>query len=85
VFGALNVNKAFLRYLRATSGEKTISNFGSIGSWQGGIGYGLYNATKWAISGTLEAMHKELVPFNIKSPLSNLYMSERFSECWCPH
>jgi NAD(P)-dependent dehydrogenase (short-subunit alcohol dehydrogenase family) len=66
VFGMLNVSKAFLPYLRATPGEKTISNFGSIGSWAGGPGYGLYNGTKWAVSGISEAMREELAPFNIK-------------------
>jgi NAD(P)-dependent dehydrogenase (short-subunit alcohol dehydrogenase family) len=66
VFGMLNISKAFLPYLRATPGEKTISNFGSIGSWHGGPGYGLYNGTKWACSGISEAMRAELEPFGIK-------------------
>lgn len=66
VFGMLNVSKAILPYLRATPGEKTISNFGSIGSWVGGAGYGLYNGTKWACSGISEAMRAELEPFGIK-------------------
>ncbi|KAF2657263.1 NAD(P)-binding protein [Lophiostoma macrostomum CBS 122681] len=66
VFGMLNVSKAFLPYLRATPGEKTISNFGSIGSWAGGPGLALYNGTKWAVSGLSEAMREELAPFNIK-------------------
>ena len=66
VFGMLNVSKAFTPYLRATSGEKTISNFGSIGSWVGGAGYALYNGTKWATSGISEGMRQELEPFGIK-------------------
>jgi NAD(P)-dependent dehydrogenase (short-subunit alcohol dehydrogenase family) len=66
VFGMLNVSKAFLPYLRATPGEKTISNFGSIGSWVGGPGYGLYSGTKWAVSGISEGMRAELAPFDIK-------------------
>lgn len=66
VFGMLNVSKAFLPYLRATPGEKTISNFGSIASWVGGPGYSLYNGTKWACSGISEAMRAELEPFGIK-------------------
>ncbi|KAF2107124.1 hypothetical protein BDV96DRAFT_589741 [Lophiotrema nucula] len=66
VFGMLNVSKAFLPYLRASPGEKTLSNFGSIGSWVGGEGYGLYSGTKWACSGISEAMRQELAPFNIK-------------------
>ncbi|KAF2270071.1 NAD(P)-binding protein [Lojkania enalia] len=66
VFGTLNVSKAFLPYLRATPGEKTIANFGSIASWRAGAGYGLYNGTKFAISGISEAMREELAPFNVK-------------------
>ncbi|KAF2732092.1 NAD(P)-binding protein [Polyplosphaeria fusca] len=66
VFGMLNVSKAFLPYLRATSGEKTLTNFGSIGSWTGGEGFGLYSGTKWACSGISEAMRRELAPFNIQ-------------------
>ncbi|KAJ4982757.1 short chain dehydrogenase [Stagonosporopsis vannaccii] len=66
VFGMLNVSKAFLPYLRATPGEKTISNFGSLASWVGGAGYALYTGTKWACSGISEAMRAELEPFNIR-------------------
>lgn len=65
VFGMLNVSKAFLPYLRATSGHRTISNFGSIGSWRGGAGFGLYAGTKWACSGISESMHSELAPLGI--------------------
>ncbi|KAF2795115.1 NAD(P)-binding protein [Melanomma pulvis-pyrius CBS 109.77] len=66
VFGMLNVSKAFTPYLRATPGEKTITNFGSIGSWSGGPGYALYCGTKWACSGISEAQRAELEPFGIK-------------------
>lgn len=66
VFGMLNVCKAFIPYLRATPGEKTISNFGSLASWQGGPGYALYTGTKWACSGISEALRAELEPFDIK-------------------
>ncbi|KAF2629314.1 NAD(P)-binding protein, partial [Macroventuria anomochaeta] len=65
VFGMLNVSKAFLPYLRATSGHRTISNFGSVGSWRGGAGFGLYSGTKWACSGISEAMSAELAPLGI--------------------
>lgn len=61
----LNVSKAFLPYLRATEGHRTISNFGSIGSWRGGAGYGLYSGTKWACSGISESMYHELAPLGI--------------------
>ena len=66
VFGMLNVCKAFTSYLRSTPGEKTITNFGSIGSWSGGPGFALYSGTKWACSGISEALRAELQPFNIK-------------------
>lgn len=66
VFGMLNVSKAFTPYLRATPGEKTIANFGSIASWTGGPGYALYCGTKFACSGISEAMRAELDPFDIK-------------------
>lgn len=62
----LNVCKAFLPYLRATPGERTITNFGSNISWAGGPGYGLYAGTKFATSGISESMRLELEPFGIK-------------------
>ncbi|OAK97287.1 NAD(P)-binding protein [Phaeosphaeriaceae sp. SRC1lsM3a] len=65
VFGVLNVSKAFLPYLRASSGHRTITNFGSIGSWRGGAAYALYAGTKWAVSGISESMRAELAPFGI--------------------
>jgi short-subunit dehydrogenase len=65
VFGMLNVSKAFLPYIRATSGHRTVANFGSIGSWSGGPGYALYCGTKWAVSGISEAMTAELAPLGI--------------------
>ncbi|CAN9251733.1 unnamed protein product [Alternaria alternata] len=65
VFGMLNVSKAFLPYIRATSGHRTIANFGSIGSWHGGAGFALYAGTKWACSGISESMRSELAPLGI--------------------
>jgi NAD(P)-dependent dehydrogenase (short-subunit alcohol dehydrogenase family) len=65
VFGMLNVSKAFLPYIRATTGHRTVCNFGSIGSWHGGAGYGLYSGTKWACSGISESMRAELAPLGI--------------------
>ncbi|CAO2651440.1 Nn.00g040100.m01.CDS01 [Neocucurbitaria sp. VM-36] len=65
VFGLLNVSKAFLPYIRSTSGHRTVANFGSIGSWRGGPGYALYSGTKWACSGISESMYHELAPLGI--------------------
>lgn len=61
----LNVSKAFLPYIRATSGHRTFANFGSIGSWHGGAGFALYAGTKWACSGITESMRSELAPLGI--------------------
>ncbi|PSN73838.1 NAD(P)-binding protein [Corynespora cassiicola Philippines] len=65
VLGLLNVSKAVLPYIRASSGERTVTNFGSIASWRGGAGYALYNGAKWACSGISEAMREELAPLGI--------------------
>jgi NAD(P)-dependent dehydrogenase (short-subunit alcohol dehydrogenase family) len=61
----LNVIKAFLPYIRAAPSERTISNFGSVGSWRGGAGYALYTGTKWACSGISEALRAELAPLGV--------------------
>lgn len=61
----LNVCKAFLPYIRAAEGHRTIANFGSIGSWRGGAGFALYSGSKWACSGISEAMRAELAPLGI--------------------
>ncbi|KAJ4294132.1 hypothetical protein N0V90_007822 [Kalmusia sp. IMI 367209] len=65
VIGAINVTKAFLPYLRAHTGPRTICNFGSIASWTGGPGAALYYSAKWAVSGFSEALHHEVAPFGI--------------------
>ncbi|KAF7443412.1 Short-chain alcohol dehydrogenase [Pyrenophora tritici-repentis] len=65
VLGTLNVTKAFLPHLRATPGHRTISNFGSVVSWQGGPGSAIYVGTKWAVSGISESLRAELAPFGI--------------------
>ncbi|OCL05210.1 NAD(P)-binding protein [Glonium stellatum] len=66
VFGAVNVTRAFLPYMRAQK-KGVIANFGSMASWGGGPAYGLYAATKWAISGISESLRTELEPFGIKT------------------
>jgi NAD(P)-dependent dehydrogenase (short-subunit alcohol dehydrogenase family) len=65
VFGMLNVCKAFVPYLRAGEGHRTIANFGSIASWGGGPGYALYSGTKWACSGITESLRAELEPLGV--------------------
>ena len=63
----LNVCRAFIPYMRGTSGEKAIANYGSVASWVAGPGYALYNGTKFACTGITEALALELAPFDIKA------------------
>lgn len=65
VLGNLNVSKAFLPYIRATTGHRTVSLYGSLGSWEGGAGYGIYTSVKFAVSGVAESMYEELKPLGI--------------------
>ena len=64
VFGILNVTRAVLPYMRAQK-SGVIAHFGSVGSWGGAPAGGIYNSTKWAISGVTEALYAELAPFGI--------------------
>ncbi|GAD91995.1 hypothetical protein CIMG_06649 [Paecilomyces variotii No. 5] len=66
VFGLLNVNRAFLPYLRAQK-SGVIANFSSIGAWRGSAGVGIYCASKWAVAGISESLNGELAEFGIKS------------------
>lgn len=65
VLGNLNVSKAFLPYIRATLGHRTVSFYGSLGSWEGGAGYGIYTSVKFAVTGVSESMYEELKPLGI--------------------
>ncbi|KAF2497487.1 NAD(P)-binding protein [Lophium mytilinum] len=65
VFGTLNVVRAFLPYLRAQQ-SGVIASFGSVGSWRGGPAFGLYAATKWAVSGLTESLRTEVEAFGIQ-------------------
>ncbi|KAH6662044.1 hypothetical protein B0J14DRAFT_554510 [Halenospora varia] len=64
VFGALNVSRAVLPYMRAQY-SGSIAFFGSVGSWRGGPAAGLYCATKWACSAVAESLRPEVAPFGI--------------------
>jgi NAD(P)-dependent dehydrogenase (short-subunit alcohol dehydrogenase family) len=59
------VTKAFIPYLRHTTGHRTISNFGSVTSWYGDSGHAIYGGTNWAVSGITESLREELAPFGI--------------------
>ncbi|MEU4346694.1 oxidoreductase [Streptomyces sp. NPDC023838] len=68
VFGALNVQRAVLPQLREQrSGH--IVNISSVAGVVGLPGWGLYNATKFAMEGFSEAMSHELAPLGIKVSL----------------
>lgn len=43
-----------------------IANFSSIGAWRGTPAVGIYEASKWAVSGITETLRLELAEFNIK-------------------
>ncbi|WP_214410148.1 oxidoreductase [Sphaerisporangium fuscum] len=68
VFGALNIQRAVLPYLREQrSGH--IVNISSVAGVVGLPGWGLYNATKFAMEGFSEAMSHELAPLGVKVTL----------------
>ncbi len=67
VFGTLNVVRAVMPVLRQQrSGH--IFNFSSIGGYVGDFpGFGIYCATKFAVTGLTEGLASEGKPFNIKA------------------
>jgi len=69
VFGVLNVLRATLPVLRAQrSGH--VFNIGSVGGFVGSFaGWGVYCATKFALSGLTEGLHQDLSPLGVKVTL----------------
>lgn len=69
VFGVLNVLRATLPTLREQrSGH--VFNISSIGGFVAGFsGWGIYCATKFALSGLTEALHVDLAPFGVATTL----------------
>ncbi|HKO50077.1 MAG TPA: SDR family NAD(P)-dependent oxidoreductase [Polyangiaceae bacterium] len=69
VFGTLNVLRAALPVLREQrSGH--VFNVSSIAGYVGGFsGWGIYCATKFALSGLTEALHADLLPLGVKVTL----------------
>ncbi|GAA0551243.1 SDR family oxidoreductase [Chitinophaga japonensis] len=66
VFGALNVIRKVMPYLRAQQSGH-ILNVSSIAGFTGGFpGFGIYCATKFALTGLSESLAAEAQPFNIK-------------------
>ncbi|KAJ6596158.1 hypothetical protein DFH09DRAFT_1024016 [Mycena vulgaris] len=66
VFGALNVSRAFLPYMRAKK-SGTIVFMGSVGGWHGVPNAGLYAATKYTLRGISESLHLEIAPLGLRS------------------
>ncbi|KAF8956242.1 short chain dehydrogenase [Flammula alnicola] len=66
VFGALNVARAFLPYMREKR-TGTIIWLGSIAGWTSAPYAGLYSATKWALRGISETLNEEISPLGLRS------------------
>jgi NAD(P)-dependent dehydrogenase (short-subunit alcohol dehydrogenase family) len=66
VFGVLNALRvALLPTLRAQRSGHVI-NISSIGGFTGYAGWGLYNATKFALEGLSEGLHADLAPLGVR-------------------
>ena len=65
-FGTLNLIKAVLPSMRKRRSGHII-NFSSMAGIVGFPGFGLYNASKFAVSGLTEALAGELAPFGIRA------------------
>lgn len=65
VFGLLNVMRAFLPYIHDQR-SGTIVNIGSIGGWEGGIGFSLDNASKFAGPAFSDSLRREVEQFGIE-------------------
>ncbi|KAH6609733.1 hypothetical protein Trco_003079 [Trichoderma cornu-damae] len=72
VFGTINTIRAFLPHMRAQplagNGVRgVVATFGSLGSWRGQAGVGVYAMTKWCCSALAESLAEELAPFQIRA------------------
>ncbi|KZV99687.1 NAD(P)-binding protein [Exidia glandulosa HHB12029] len=66
LFGALNIARAFLPYLRAQRCGQIIW-IGSLTGWVGGPLCGMYAAVKHAMRGLSESLDDEIAPFGVRS------------------
>ncbi|KIY73994.1 NAD(P)-binding protein [Cylindrobasidium torrendii FP15055 ss-10] len=66
VFGALNVARVFLPYMRARK-TGTVVWMGSVGGWRGTPAAGLYCSTKWALRGINDSLAMEIEPLGLRS------------------
>ncbi|KIJ45977.1 hypothetical protein M422DRAFT_29420 [Sphaerobolus stellatus SS14] len=66
IFGALNVSRAILPYMRSRR-TGTIVWIGSLAGWQGIADSGLYCATKHAVRGLSLSLNLEIAPLGLRS------------------
>lgn len=66
VFGYVAVLRAVLPCMRAAR-KGVVANMGSIAGWYGGVGYGFYSGSKFALAGITEALAEELAPLGIQA------------------
>jgi NAD(P)-dependent dehydrogenase (short-subunit alcohol dehydrogenase family) len=64
-FGAMAVTKAFLPHLR-TNGGGHIIQISSQAGMKAAAGFGIYNASKFALEGFSEALAQEVAPFGVR-------------------
>lgn len=64
LFGVMNVTRAVLPHFRARKSGLILNTTSSGGNFTFPL-YSVYNSTKWALEGFMEALQYELTPFNI--------------------
>ncbi|KAI0293632.1 short chain dehydrogenase [Multifurca ochricompacta] len=71
VFGALNVARAFLPYMRQRKSGSVVW-IGSLGGWMSVPDAGLYISTKFALRGLSETLDDEITPLGLRSIIFEL-------------